>query len=217
MNKIVFLKDPNTIYNGSFSQIGQHQVQLIFESDVPNNTVLLSGLQLVNEHNGFIQTKREDYKYIYRTYEDNPLMIELCNDGVEYVEPEPPEEIEIGNLSPSSSDVLTPAVAGILPNTAYVELKTTNAARKYVGLNLAVIGGSFQVTTQIPARTIITLATVGQLIKPIAQHNVNTSNDCFIQTACWMGVSGTICFYAQSAIPAQAYIHIGDCYVYADA
>ncbi|MBD5463238.1 MAG: hypothetical protein HDR24_09320 [Lachnospiraceae bacterium] len=217
MSKIVFFKDKKKVYDGTFEQIGLNQVRITFDSTRPSDDILLSGFNLVNEYNGYIQTIRDDYKFIYRTYEDNELIVELCNDGVEYAEPEPPEEIEIGNLSPSLRDVLIPTFAGISPNTAYVELKTTNAARKYVGLNLAVIGGSFQVTTQIPARTIITLATVGQLIKPIAQHNVNTSNDCFIQTACWIGVGGTICFYAQSAIPVQAYIHIGDCYVYADA
>lgn len=94
MSKIVFLSDPSTIYDGSFSQIGTNQIRLIFESELPSNKVLLSGLQLVNEYNGYVQTNREDYKYIYRTYEDNPLMIELCNDGVEYVEPEPTPEPE---------------------------------------------------------------------------------------------------------------------------
>lgn len=89
MSKIVFLNNPSIIYDGIFSQIGKNQIRLTFETDLPDNDTLLSGLQLVNEYNGFVQTKREDYKYIYRLYEDNPLMVELCNDGIEYVEPEP--------------------------------------------------------------------------------------------------------------------------------
>lgn len=84
MSKITFLADPSTIYDGSFSQIGINQIRLVFESELPSPEVLLSGLQLVNEHNGHVQTNRNDYKYIYRTYEDNPLMIELCNDGIDY-------------------------------------------------------------------------------------------------------------------------------------
>ena len=68
MSKIVFLKDPNTIYDGSFSQIGTHQVRLIFTDTIPSEDILLSGFSLVNEHNGTVQTKRNDYTYIYRKY-----------------------------------------------------------------------------------------------------------------------------------------------------
>lgn len=88
MSKIVFLKDPNTIYDGSFSQIGTHQVRLIFTDTIPSEDILLSGFSLVNEHNGTVQTKRNDYTYIYRKYSDNPNQIELCNDNKPWVKPE---------------------------------------------------------------------------------------------------------------------------------
>lgn len=89
MSKAVFLNSPSTVYDADFSQIGANQIRLLFKSDKPCDTVLLSGLRLINEYNGYIQTRREDYNHIYRVYEDNPLMVELCNDGIEYVEPEP--------------------------------------------------------------------------------------------------------------------------------
>lgn len=89
MSKIVFIGNPSNIYDGIFSQIGENQVRLVFDSEIPSNTDLLSGFYLINEHNKLIQTNRENYKYIYRTYDDNPLMIELCNNNIEYVEPEP--------------------------------------------------------------------------------------------------------------------------------
>ena len=85
ISKILFLNSPQ-IYDGEFSQIGSHQIRLIFESELPSTTTLLSGLYLINEHNGFIQTRREDYRYIYRMYEEYPSTIELCDDGIEYVE-----------------------------------------------------------------------------------------------------------------------------------
>lgn len=88
MSKIIFLEDKVTIYEVAFNQIGEHQIRLVFENIRPSDEILLSGFNLVNEHNGYIQTVRTDYKYIYRSY-DNPLMIELCNDGIEYVEPDP--------------------------------------------------------------------------------------------------------------------------------
>ena len=88
MSKIVFINDPNTVYDGQFSQIGSHQVRLIFTDIVPSDDILLSGFSLVNEHNGVIQTKRNDYIYIYRKYSDNPKQIELCNDNQPWVKPE---------------------------------------------------------------------------------------------------------------------------------
>lgn len=89
MSKIIFLKNPSEIYDANFAQIGQHQIRLVFEKELPDENILLSGLQLVNEYNNFVQTRREDYRYVYRRYDNNPFMIELCNDGVEYVEPAP--------------------------------------------------------------------------------------------------------------------------------
>ncbi|MCM1253713.1 MAG: hypothetical protein NC321_12905 [Clostridium sp.] len=107
MSKIIFLKNPSYIYDAEFYQIGQHQIRLVFTNQIPKNDILLSGLQLVNEYNGFIQTKREDYKYIYRKYDDNPLMVELCNDDIEYVEPEPVVIPEPEPYVPTYKEVLT--------------------------------------------------------------------------------------------------------------
>lgn len=88
MSKIVFIKEPNTIYDGQFSQIGEHQVRLIFDNNIPSNKVLLSGFNLVNEYNGVVQTERSNYTYIYRTYEDNLNQIELCDDNIPWTKPD---------------------------------------------------------------------------------------------------------------------------------
>lgn len=88
MSKIVFIKEPNVIYDGQFSQIGEHQVRLVFTDEIPNDDVLLSGFNLVNEHNGAIQTKRTDYLYLYRKYEEDPKIVELCNDNNPWVKPD---------------------------------------------------------------------------------------------------------------------------------
>lgn len=97
MSKIVFIKEQNKVYDGQFSQIGEHQVRLIFTDDIPSDSVLLSGFYLVNEYNGVIQTKRQDYTYLYRKYEDNPNQIELCNDGIAWVKPEIKVSFHVNN------------------------------------------------------------------------------------------------------------------------
>lgn len=96
MSKIVFLNEPEKVYDGTFLQIGKNQVRLIFTSEVPSKKILVSGFNLVNEHNGRVQTIRTDYIYIYRTYEDNSSMVELCNDNVPYVTPEFTVKFNIG-------------------------------------------------------------------------------------------------------------------------
>ena len=88
MSKIVFKLDSSTVYEGLFRQIGKNQVRLIIDDGLPSETIFTSGFVLVNEYNGRIQTDRNDYVYIYRTYEDGKT-VELCNDNIQYVEPEP--------------------------------------------------------------------------------------------------------------------------------
>ena len=92
MSKIIFVGEKKKIYDGDFSQIGDNQVRLIFHDDIPSKKVLLSGFSLVNEHNhDIIQTNREDYVFPYRTYEDEPNKVELCNDNIPWVAPPEPE------------------------------------------------------------------------------------------------------------------------------
>lgn len=91
MSKILFIAAPKKVYDGDYFQIGNNQVRLIFHDDIPSLKVLLSGFNLVNEHNGIVQTNRDDYKYLYRTYEDDPKKVELCNDNVPWVAPPEPE------------------------------------------------------------------------------------------------------------------------------
>lgn len=126
------------------------------------------------------------------------------------------DEIDSQNLSFAKSldKIATPIVAGISVNTDYVELKVTNPVRKYEGLKLAVIGGSFQNVKPIPSGAFITLLKVDRSINPITQHSVNILNDNFIPTTCWMDTEGEIRIYASSEIPKGAYFNFEDCYVY---
>lgn len=91
MSKIVFIGKPDIVYDVKFDQIGEHQVRLIFDDVTPKTETLLSGFNLVNEHNGEVQTERPTYIYIYRTYDDIPNQIELCDDNVQWVAPPEPE------------------------------------------------------------------------------------------------------------------------------
>lgn len=111
MSKIIFMNNPEKIYTCDFSQIGESQIRLIFDlEDIPSKKAYLSGCCLVNEWNpALIQTNREDYKYLYRKYENEPNIIELCNDNIPYSDNG--IEIEYPEYTPTLEEVKTIKIA----------------------------------------------------------------------------------------------------------
>lgn len=85
MEKIRFLNDLN-IYDGEISVRG-NVVAIKFINTLPPQNTLTSGFELLNENNGLVQGNYTAYTTIYRTYEDNGMLIELSNDGSVYVPP----------------------------------------------------------------------------------------------------------------------------------
>lgn len=84
MEKIRFIKEQDKVYDGSLNVFG-NRLSVVFHEDVPGKDVLLSGFELLNEHNGRVQGEYLDFNTIYREYEDNEKMFELSNDGSVYV------------------------------------------------------------------------------------------------------------------------------------
>ena len=89
MSKLIFLSNPSSIYEGTLSKVNDNVIRLVFLENIPDEKELLSGLNIVNEHNGKVMSSRIGYETIYRTYEDNPLMIELSNNCSVWVKPLP--------------------------------------------------------------------------------------------------------------------------------
>ena len=110
MSKLIFMHNPEVIYDCEFSQIGENQIRLnFFESNLPDQDIFLSGCCLVNEwNNKLIQTDRKDYIYLYRTYENEPAVIELCNNNVPYVasiEAEIPDFDQVEPYKPTLDEI----------------------------------------------------------------------------------------------------------------
>lgn len=89
MSKIIFLSDPSIVYEGKLSKVNENVIRLEFAENIPDEKLLLSGLNIVNEHNGIPMAERIGYNTVYRTYVDNPLIIELSNDGTTWKKPIP--------------------------------------------------------------------------------------------------------------------------------
>ena len=87
MSKIIFLSDPSIIFEGKLSKVNENVIRLEFKENVPDEKLLLSDLNIINEHNGEIMAERIGYDTIYRIYEDKPLMIELSNNKTVWVKP----------------------------------------------------------------------------------------------------------------------------------
>ena len=91
MEKIRFLNNQN-IYDCEVSVRG-NVVAIKFSDTLPPKGTLTTGFELLNENNGFVQGNYTAYTTIYRTYEDNTMLIELSNDGSVYVPPVIPDPV----------------------------------------------------------------------------------------------------------------------------
>ena len=97
MNKLVFLLDPSVVYEGDLTKVNENVIRVTFTSKVPAKKTLVSGMNIINEHNGKVMSSKEDFKTIYRTYEDNSKVIELSNDGSVWVKPKSKVTFNVNN------------------------------------------------------------------------------------------------------------------------
>lgn len=176
MSKIKFSAE-NKTYDGDFSQIGKNQVRITFRDEVPGTDVLLSGFNLVNEHNGIIQTPREDYKYLYRTYEDSPNMVELCNDNIPWVAPPEPEPVpEPEPYIPTLEEVQEAKV---------MEMNVTQQEAIAAGINVTLTDGSAEHFTLTDHDQISLMGLQSQVqggMEHIPWHTSNEAEHCKLYT-----------------------------------
>lgn len=105
MEKIRFLNNQN-IYEGEVSVRG-NVLSIKFSDTIPPQNTLTNGFELLNENNGFVQGNYTAYTTVYRTYEDNTMLIELSCDGSVYVPPVIPDpEPEPEPYVPTYEEVL---------------------------------------------------------------------------------------------------------------
>lgn len=89
MEKIRFCNaNIKTIYEGITDFVTQHVIVIIFNNNIPTTDELNSGFEILNENNDYVQADYQNFNTIYRTYEDDPLRIELSDDGSVYIIPE---------------------------------------------------------------------------------------------------------------------------------
>ena len=85
MEKIRFLNDHN-IYDGKVSVRG-NVIAIKFDTTLPLKNILTNGFELLNENNGIVQGNYSEYTTMYRTHEDDAMLVELSNDGSIYTPP----------------------------------------------------------------------------------------------------------------------------------
>lgn len=95
--EIIRFKGSDEIYLAEVYLVNPNVMGLVFQNEIPKT--YLNGFEQINVGNGVVEGNYLDFKTEYRTYEDEPLKVELSNDESVYVppvivEPEPPEEPE---------------------------------------------------------------------------------------------------------------------------
>ena len=87
--EIIRFKGSNEIYLAEVYLVNQNVMGLIFQNEIPD--AYLNGFEQINVGNGVVEGEYLDYTTEYRTYEDEPLKIELSNDESVYVPPVTPD------------------------------------------------------------------------------------------------------------------------------
>lgn len=88
MEKIRFLNNQN-VYDGEVYVSG-NIAKIKYHHAYPSQDIMENGFELLNENNGLVQGEYPTYTTIYRTYENDPMLVELSNDGSVYVAPPEP-------------------------------------------------------------------------------------------------------------------------------
>lgn len=86
MSKLIFLKNPSVVYDGKLFDLNENLIRLNFEKQIPKKELLLSGLNIINEHNGKVMTERIGFNTVYKM-DEKELVVELSNDGSVWVKP----------------------------------------------------------------------------------------------------------------------------------
>lgn len=119
MEKIRFLNNQN-IYDGEVSVSG-NIVTIKFISTLPPQGTLTNGFELLNENNGLVQGNYTAYTTIYRTYEDNNMLIDLSCDGSIYTSPVLPDpEPEPEPYIPTYKEVLEAKIIELSSSCQYM-------------------------------------------------------------------------------------------------
>lgn len=93
--EIIRFKGSNEIYLAEVYLVNSNVMGLIFQNEIPEN--YLSGFEQINIGNGVVEGDYLDFTTEYRTYEEEPLKVELSNDESVYVPPvipDPPQPSE---------------------------------------------------------------------------------------------------------------------------
>ena len=86
MEKIRFY-NTNTIYEGVTDFVNKNVIVINFKDNIPTVDEISNGFEILNENNDFVQAEYPEYATLYRTYEEEPMRVEISNDGSVYVEP----------------------------------------------------------------------------------------------------------------------------------
>ncbi len=99
--------DSDNLYLVDFKPVNQKVVSLTFEKEIPE--CYLNGFTQLNKHNGVVEGEYPEFVTLYRSYEDNPLTVELSNDESVYTAPVVPDHPYIPEHPETDSEPYIPS------------------------------------------------------------------------------------------------------------
>ena len=93
MSIVIFNNDISTKQIVDLSR-SNHVITLILSRGLEQDVLTSGVIQIINEYNNTIQGEFNGYTTVYREFEDEPLKIQLSDDGSVYVVPPEPEPYE---------------------------------------------------------------------------------------------------------------------------
>lgn len=92
MSIVIFNNDISTKQIVDLSR-SNHVVTLILSRGLEQDVLTSGVIQIINEYNNTVQGEFNGYTTVYREFEDEPLKIQLSDDGSVYVAPPEPEPV----------------------------------------------------------------------------------------------------------------------------
>lgn len=86
MDKLYFLSGET--YNANILKVSNHIIRITFDEEIPEESIILSGFDIINEHNdkNMSNDYYHSYNTLYLTVDENTVM--LSNDNSVYVAPD---------------------------------------------------------------------------------------------------------------------------------
>ena len=161
MSIVIFNKDITTKQSVNLTRSG-NVITIVLSRGLEKNFLTSGSIEIINEYNNKVQGEFNGYTTVYREFEDEPLKIQLSNDGSVYVAPPEPEPIP-------ESEPYVPTLEEVIDNKIY-EINSCCESNIISGVDVEIDGVSehfsYSIEDQANIDDLIQMASQTKLEQP---------------------------------------------------